>query len=291
MRAFLGLGLLGGNFARAALARGEAVRVWNRSPEKAEALRELGAVVCADPAEAVRGVSRVHLVLSDDAAVEEVLARAQAGLSEDAIIIDHTTTDALKTRARTLRLREQGRIYQHAPVFMGPQNARDATGLMLISGEASQAEWLRPELERMTGKLWYLGPELERAAAFKLFGNLFLMFITAGLADMFTLAQALSVTPEDAAQLFEHFKPGANLKPRLERMFARDFSNASWELGMARKDAGLMLHAAEAGGHPLRSLGTIAANMDALIASGHGRDDWTVLAKEALLSGADAKKA
>ena len=43
----------------------------------------------------------------------------------------------------------------------------------------------------MTGKVLDLGERPETAAAFKLLGNLFLMFVNAGLAEMFTLARAL----------------------------------------------------------------------------------------------------
>ena len=60
----------------------------------------------------------------------------------------------------------------------------------------------------MTGKLVDLGERPDARAAFKLIGNLFLMCMTAGLADMLALAQALDVAPADAATLFEHFNPG-----------------------------------------------------------------------------------
>ncbi len=290
MMAFLGMGLLGGNFVRAALARGEKVRIWNRSREKAEALAALGAVVCDDPAEAVRSATRVHLTLSEDRAVDETLERAGKQLAPDALIIDHSTTSPHGTVTRAAKYNEQIVRFLHAPVFMGPQNARDATGLMLTSGDAGLVEKLRPELERMTGKLWYLGPQPERAASFKLLGNLFLMFITAGLSDTLTLAQAVGITPEEAVMLFQHFNPGANLAPRIECMLRGDFQKPSWELAMARKDAGLMLDAAELGGHPLRMLTAIAANMDGFIARGHGHDDWTVLAKDALDAARSGKR-
>ena len=48
---------------------------------------------------------------------------------------------------------------------------------------------------------------------------------------------------------------------------------------MARKDARIMLDVAAAHGRPLSMLPAIAARMDALIAQGHAKDDWTVLAK------------
>ena len=77
MIAFYGMGLLGSNFVRALRRRDQPVRVWNRTPEKARALESDGAVAVDDPAEAARGATRLHLTLSDHAAVDEVLERAR----------------------------------------------------------------------------------------------------------------------------------------------------------------------------------------------------------------------
>ena len=58
MVAFLGMGLLGANFVRAMINRGEKVQVWNRTAAKATALEQYGAVAKATPAEAVKGADR-----------------------------------------------------------------------------------------------------------------------------------------------------------------------------------------------------------------------------------------
>lgn len=282
MIAFFGMGLLGSNFVRAARRRGEEVHVWNRTPAKASALEADGAKAFADPAEAARGAARIHLTLSDDAAVDEVLERARPGYAPGVVIVDHTTTSPTGTRARAERLSADGVEFQHAPVFMGPQNALESTGLMLASGDAARVERLRPALEKMTGKLVYFGAEPERAASFKLFGNLFLMFMTAGVAEMLTLAKALDVKPEDAAALFEVFNPAATVGVRAKRMIAADFANPSWELAMARKDARLMLEEGSRHGVPLPMLPAIAATMDRFLERGHAHDDWTVIAKDAI---------
>ncbi len=282
MIAFFGMGLLGSNFVRALRRRGEQVRVWNRTEAKARALEADGAVAFADPAEAARGAARVHLTLADDAAVDDVLERARPGFSPGVVLVDHTTTSPTGTRARAERWRDRGVELQHAPVFMGPQNALEATGIMLASGDVARVERLRPALAPMTGKLVYLGPEPERAASFKLFGNLFLMFMTAGVAEVLTLSKALGVAPEDAGALFEVFNPGTQLGARVKRMLSADFAHPSWELAMARKDARLMLEEGERHGVPLPMLPAIAATMDRFLERGHAHDDWTVIAKDAL---------
>lgn len=277
MIAFFGTGLLGSNFVRALRRRGEDVNVWNRTAAKATALEEVGARAFADPAEAARGATRVHLTLSDDAAVDDVLERARPGFGPDVVVIDHTTTSATGAAARIARWKERGVAFMHAPVFMAPQNALESTGLMLTSGDSAQVEAVRAHLEPMTGKVVYLGPRPEAAASFKLLGNLFLMFLTTGCADILALAEALNVPAKEAATLFTFFNPGATVSERMKRMLEADKSNPSWELTMARKDARLMLDEAARAQVPLAILPAIAARMDEVIAQGHGGDDWTVL--------------
>src|SRR3954463_13796388 len=138
MIAFYGMGLLGSQFVRALRRRGEQVRVWNRSPEKARALIEEGATFAEDAAQAARGASRIHLTLSDDAAVDNVLEQARPGIEKGTIIVDHTTTSPAGARDRVARWAERGIAFQHAPVFMGPQNALEATGTMLASGDKAR---------------------------------------------------------------------------------------------------------------------------------------------------------
>jgi 3-hydroxyisobutyrate dehydrogenase len=282
MIAFLGTGLLGSGFVRALRRRGEQVHVWNRTSAKARALEADGARAFDDAVEAVRGARRLHLTLSDDAAVDDALERARPGFASDLVIVDHTTTSPTGTAARAARWAERGVAFQHAPVFMGPQNALESTGIMLASGERALFDALAPELGKMTGKLLYLGPQPERAASFKLLGNMFLMFLTTGLADVLSFAKAVGVKPEDAVGLFDAFNPGATLAARAKRMIDGDFAHPSWELAMARKDARLMVDEAVRGGVPLAVVPAIAAELDRWIARGHAHDDWTVIAKDAV---------
>ncbi|MDB5213006.1 MAG: 2-hydroxy-3-oxopropionate reductase [Myxococcaceae bacterium] len=282
MIAFFGMGMLGSGFVRALRRRGEEVHVWNRTFAKAQALEAEGARAFNDPAEAARGASRVHLTLSDDAAVDDVLERARPGFSKDVVIIDHTTTSASGSAARAARWKDRGVTFLHAPVFMGPQNALESTGIMLVSGDAALVETVTPALSAMTGKLHYLGARPDAAASFKLMGNLFLMFLTSGLADMLALAKALDVPPAESSKLFDIFNPGATVGARMKRMTEAKFSEPSWELSMARKDARIMMEEAARRHVPLAVLPAIAARMDEVIAEGHGKDDWTVIAKDAL---------
>lgn len=281
MKAFLGTGLLGSNFVKAMLKRGEQVHVWNRTASKAKELELFGATAFDNVADAVEGASRIHLALKDDASVNEVLHAASIGFAPGAIIIDHTTTSKEGAIQRTEEWKEKGFVYQHAPVFMGPINALESSGFMMVSGDEEIINKLKPELSVMTGKLLQFEDEVGKAAAMKLAGNAFLVCFTAGIRDTLALSKALNLSVEDLSTLFNEWNPGSMLQGRLKRMTSGDYSQPSWELNMARKDTGLFLEAAN-GKTDLAVLPSVAQLMDEWIAKGYGNNDWTVIAKDSI---------
>lgn len=277
--AFLGTGLLGAAFAEAAAKRGDRVTVWNRSADKARALEGFGIAVAESPADAVRGAARVHLVLKDDAVVDEVIAAARAGLAPDAVLIDHSTTLPALTAGRAAALAAAGLKFLHAPVFMTPLAARTGTGSILVSGPRAVFDGVAADLAAMTGRLEYQGERADLAAAKKLFGNALILSLSATMADMLTLAQASGVDAQAAIDVAKLFDLNALVASRGGNMVKGNFA-PSFEMAMARKDFGLML--ATAGERPLAVLPGVAARMDQLIAAGHGADDVSIWAQHAL---------
>jgi len=277
--AYLGTGLLGSAFVEAALQRGDTVTVWNRTRSKAQALEAFGAKVADTPAEAVRGASRVHLVLKDDPVVEEVVAALRPGLAADAVIVDHTTTQPASTAQRVARLHAEGIAYLHCPVFIGPAAARKAQGIIMVSGPDALYKRVRPALEQQAERVVYWGERPDLAAAYKLMGNAFIIGLGALVSDVFTIGQGTGVSAPDSLKLLEFFNPGSMLQNRGRKMSEGNF-DASFELVMARKDIRLMQETV--GDRPLAALPAIAARMDAVIAEGHGHQDFGVIAHEAV---------
>jgi 3-hydroxyisobutyrate dehydrogenase len=281
MITFLGTGLLGSAFARASLRNGEAVRVWNRTAARARPLATDGAtVIDGNVAEAVRGAERVHLVLADDLAVDNVMSAAAPGFARGVLVFDHSTTSPRGAVERTARWRARDVIYVHAPVFMGPQSALDHSGIILLSGDREIIARVTPLLAPMTGKVLDVGPRVDQAAALKLLGNMLLLSFGAAFADMLALARAMDIASTDVRALFEHFDPGPSLARRFKRVTDAHYDQPTWDLAMARKDARLMQAEASRAGLELRMLPGLAALMDEMIARGFGEADWTVIAKD-----------
>lgn len=279
--ALFGTGRMGSGMAERWQKNGNSVAVWNRTHEKARALAQFGAKAYEDPKDAARGAEVVHIILSDDAAVDGLLDSILDTLPKGMLVVDHTTASPHGTAARAERADRAGIEFLHAPVFMSPQACRDGTGLMVVSGPKQRVEGALPHLQAMTGEVWNVGERADRAAAFKLFGNAMIATIVAGLSDIYTMAKSTQIDPEDARQLFSHFKATATFDIRGKKMAAGDFS-PTFELTMARKDVRLMLETAQRRGNPLYLLPAIASRMDELIKEGCGDRDIGVLAKDAV---------
>ena len=276
--AYFGTGMLGAGYVRHQLELGTTVHVWNRTPDKAKALVADGAVFFDDAAKAVAGVDQIHITLSDDASVDAVLEPIADAIAASTYIIDHTTTAPTPTVERVARWKARGKHFVHAPVFQNPEMTRKAGGMMLTSCTPAELDAIKPMLDTMTGTLTYLGDDPKLAASYKLFGNLLIVSMTAGLADVRRLAGSLDIATSDALGFFNTFNPGAALPVRSNKIATADFS-ASWELTMARKDVRLMNEEANRHDVTLGIMPAIGAMFDAAIAQGNGALDITAVAK------------
>jgi 3-hydroxyisobutyrate dehydrogenase len=273
--AFFGAGLMGAGFVRRMLDKGHVVNVWNRDAAKAKALESDGAYAFVDAGDAIKGVERIHLSLADDASVDSVLEPIADAVPVSTWIIDHTTTAPTPTIERIARWAHRGKVFIHTPVFMTPVNAREGTGVMLVSGDQTQITAVMPELEKMTGRVMNLGPKPGVAAAYKLFGNLTIIGMMGVVGDVVRLAHATGVAPAEAVAMFKEFNPGELLASRAAKVASGPYEPASFTVAMARKDVRLMIDEAARHDVALAVMPSIAALYDAAIARGKGGRDTT----------------
>ncbi|MBK6581075.1 MAG: NAD(P)-dependent oxidoreductase [Sandaracinaceae bacterium] len=279
-RAFLGTGLLGTGMAEGALGRGDTVSVWNRTLERAAGLAQHGATLAPTPAEAVVGADVVHLVLTNDAAVDGVLAQLETSLTDlvrrGVPLLDHSTTSPAGTAARAAQLWERGVTYLHAPVFMSPNAARAAQGTVIVAGPRAGFDAHEAKLAPMCAMLRHVGERADLAAIMKLIGNAMNLSMLNGLADILTMARGLDVTPEQALAVFGIIDVRFVIDGRGRAMAAGQY-DPLWTVDVARKDVALMLGCA-----PGESFGALAAvdhALDALQQAGAGELDVAVLGR------------
>ncbi len=267
--------MLGSGFVKSLRRQGYGVNVWNRTFEKAKALEAVGARAFEDAAEAARGADIVHICVRDEVAVDEVLAAALPGISPSAPIVDHTTVNVETIAPRAQRLHDAGYAFLHAPVFMGPPQAENAQGIMLVSGPQRVFDAVQDHLATMTGKVKYLGERIDLAGVYKLMGNAMILAVIGGLSDVLTIARAQDLTPVQAYELFSFYSVEGQITGRGKRMAEADYSPL-WTLDMADKDARLMQAAAD--GAPLPVIDAVEAAMTERIAQNLGDRDLGALA-------------
>ena len=253
--ALLGTGIMGAGMARNLVAAGHELRVWNRTPERAEGL---GATVSATPADAVEGAEVVVTMLADGPAVEA----ATEGLSLDGAVWAQMSTIGVEATERLARGE-----FVDAPVLGSRPQAEAGELTILASGPFERC---RPVFEAV-GRIVDLGPEPGAGTRMKLVLNHWVLALVEGLAETVLLAERLGLEPQAFLDVIDGGPMGppyASLKGAnmIERRYEPNFP-----LKHARKDADLI--AAVAGDLPLPRL--VSERMARAIAAGHGDEDFS----------------
>lgn len=150
---------MGAPMARNLARARHAVRVWNRSPEKAQALAADGITPAGVATEAAKGAEIAILMLTDGPACDALLFEAgvASALAPGAIVVVMSSIPVPTARAQAERLAGMGIGYVDAPVSGGEKGAVEATLSIMAGGEAATIERVRHILEAL-GRLTHVGP-------------------------------------------------------------------------------------------------------------------------------------
>ena len=98
---------------------GHQLTVFNRDKDKAEPLRNQGAIIASNPSEASQASEYIFTMLSDDAAVESIFLSEQGLLSvdvKDKLFIDMSTLRPSTVQALSKKVYEASAHFLYAPV-------------------------------------------------------------------------------------------------------------------------------------------------------------------------------
>jgi 3-hydroxyisobutyrate dehydrogenase len=276
--AFLGTGRMGSPMA-ANLARGGfAVRAWNRTISRADALTADGAVVASSPAEAARGASIVITMLADGPATEQAatgpdgLLAAGPGL----IWVQMGTVGAEWTTRLASIADARGVVFVDAPVSGSEGPAQAGQLVILASGPHQVRELLAPVFGVLGPATAWLDPAGNGTRA-KLVLNNWLADLTEATAETLSFARRLDLDPAEIVDLLQSTPLGAPYAVQKARsMLAGDFSPA-FALKHALKDAELAAQAAQATGATLTLTSALLPRWREAAANGHADDDLSAV--------------
>lgn len=238
--AFIGTGLMGRPICERILHAGHNLLVFNRTREKAEPLRSCGAEVAGSPEEAIGSGECVILMVTDAAAIHEVLfQRTTTAALERRTVIQMGTIAPAESKRLGQEVLGRGGDYLEAPVLGSIPEAEKGNLLVMVGGSQEQ-------FERWFALLRCLGPdpvligEVGKAAALKLAMNQLIGGLTASFALSLGFVQRQGI---DVDLFMKILRQSALYAPtfdkKIDRMLSRDYANPNFPSKHLLKDVDL----------------------------------------------------
>lgn len=279
---FIGLGKMGAPMARNLLRAGYAVRVYNRSPEKARPLAEEGAQAVSRPAEVAVPGGLVITMLANDQALEAVtlgddgIAKA---LGRDGIHVSMSTVSPDTARRLAAAHREQGGSYLAAPVFGRPEAAAAQKLWINLAGPKAARERARPVLEALSQGIYEFGDDPSAANVVKLAGNFLILSALEAMAEAFTLVEKNGVERETFAAMMGETIFACLIYQNYGKMIASEtYEPAGFKLELGFKDIRLVAETAQASQTPMALGSLLQQRLLSAMAKDRGGMDWTAIA-------------
>jgi 3-hydroxyisobutyrate dehydrogenase len=280
---FIGIGLMGLPMTLRLLARGYSVDVSGREPGRVAQALERGAREAKSAAEATTESDVVLVCVGDTDAVEHVVF-GPAGVAEGAapgkVLVDHSTTDAERTRAMARRLELQtGMGWVDAPVSGGPPAAAEGALTIMAGGDEEDIAAIRPVMAALGKNFTHMGA-VGAGQVTKMINQIIAGVTFATLAEALKMAENAGI---DAARipacLAGGYADGTMLQRIYPRMAARQFEPPA---GLARqmlKDLDMVADLARATHTPIPMAAQAGTLYRMLVARGHGSADTCALLK------------
>ncbi|KAA3657491.1 MAG: NAD(P)-dependent oxidoreductase [Chloroflexi bacterium] len=253
---FIGLGIMGKGMVQNLLNAGFNLYVWNRSPQKMDALIEAGAHAASSPADVAAHSSIVITCVSDTQDVDEVILRENGaiyGLNEGDLVIDMSTISPEKTRYIAGCLEQKGVHMLDAPISGGSEGAARGTLSIMVGGDAAQVERAMSAFQAMGSKITHVGP-IGAGQTVKLVNQILVVVTMMGVGEALLFAEAGGL---DLNKTLEAVSAGAAgswmLSNRGPQVVERDW-RPGFTIDLQQKDLRLVLEAADQMGVPV--LGT-----------------------------------
>ncbi len=157
--AFLGIGLMGFPMARRLCEAGYTVHAWNRSPDKAERLRPMGAHIHASASAAAAQADIVISMLENGPVTENVLFETGVvqAMRAGALVVDMASIKPIEARDHAKRLEAKGLRHLDIPVSGGTVGAEAGTLVMMAGGNEADFDQVVPVL-KVLGRATHVGP-------------------------------------------------------------------------------------------------------------------------------------
>ena len=275
----IGLGAMGRPMALRLLGAGHELGVYARRPEAATALVDLGATAHATPAALAETCEVVVTMVTGTTDVQEVLLGSQGvieGARPGTVAIDMSTISPLGTRRMAAALEARGMRMLDAPVTGGVAGAENGTLTIMVGGEQTVLDRVRPVLDCLGNNIVYMGgPGAGQTA--KACNQLALLVTAEGVAEALALARRCGLDPSTVRQaLLGGIAASRVLDVFGARMIDRRLPPA-FPARLYHKDLHVVFDIARDAGQALPAASVVMQHIDTLMARDQGGQDISVL--------------
>ncbi|MEI7555333.1 NAD(P)-dependent oxidoreductase [Candidatus Chlorohelix sp.] len=279
---FIGLGAMGRPMAEQLITKGfETYIVAHRNRKPLEELLALGAKEAANASDLAGKVEVIVTMVPDAPEVEEACFGANGiveGSQSGLLVIDMSTISPVASQKIAARLKEKGIDFIDAPVSGGPFRAASGTLAIMAGADEAVFERGKPVLSAM-GSPVRVGPQ-GMGETVKLVNQIIISLNTMALVEGFAFGVKAGADPHmlrevllnatSASYLMDKWIPNNLLKGDFTTGFATE---------LLYKDLNAALGAGKEMGVPMMGTALVQQLFGILKATGHNRDDYTVLSK------------
>ena len=275
--AILGGGLMGQAVSQRLINQQQTLTVYNRSPDKLTALRDLGAEITDNAEQAVADADIILLLLSDATAIEAVLASISGHLLRGNLLVQMGTISPQQSQQIADYCQQLNAGYLECPVLGSLPEARSGKLILMAGGEASDYQFALPVLKLLGENPQLIGPVGQGAAKKQAMNQLI-----AGLTASFSLSLALIENQGiDSEQFMALLRNSALYAPtfdkKLDRMRQRDFADPNFPTKHLAKDSRLFLEVAEQLRLDASGLQGVMKLLDKTLAMGLENTDYSAI--------------
>ncbi|EHC15942.1 NAD(P)-dependent oxidoreductase [Fischerella thermalis] len=274
--AFLGTGLMGLPMAQKLLEARVQLIAYNRTPEKLEPLKEIGAEIAEKPYQAINAADCVILMLTNAAAIYSVLLsdRSSQAVAGKSVIQMGTITP---TESREIRdaVVAAGGEYLEAPVLGSIPEAQ--AGNLIVMVGAHQEQYKRHlELLKHFGPEPILVGSVGTAAALKLALNQLIASLTASFALSLSFVQRYGIDED----LFMYIlRQSALYAPtfdkKLPRMLDSNYTNPNFPTKHLMKDTDFFIEEAKAASLNVSSIEGVRKILEMAMKMSFAHEDYS----------------
>jgi len=266
---FIGLGIMGKPMAQHLIKAGHEVQLYSRGSVPDE-LVAAGGKACASGQQVAQRSDVIFIMVPDTPHVQSALFDAEgiaAGLSKGKTVVDMSSISPIETKAFARRINELGCDYLDAPVSGGEVGAKAASLSIMVGGEPTVFERIKPMFELMGKNITLVGGNGDGQTA-KVANQIIVALNIAAVGEALVFASKAGADPAKVRQaLMGGFASSKILEVHGERMVKRTF-DPGFRIELHQKDLNLALSSARALGVSLPNTATAQELFNACAARG-----------------------